>query len=527
MGLLKPINGKVLLDDNPLLEEDIAGWQRNISHVPQNIYLSDGTIAENIAFGIEPSLVDIGRVKFAADVACISSFIESNPGKYDALVGERGVKISGGEKQRIGIARAIYKERKLLILDEATSALDNKTEKKVIEGITNLESKPTILMIAHRLSTVKTCDSIVQLENGKIVAIGSFDDLLENSPSFKELASEMKNNWRGKWMFNDTTILVTGGTGSFGKHFIKRMLQEHKPKKLIIYSRDELKQFEMQKNFNDPCMRYFIGDVRDVDRLVQAMNQVDFVVHAAALKQVPAAEYNPMECIKTNIHGSENVIQAAIKNSVKKVIALSTDKAANPINLYGATKLASDKLFVSANNIVGDSPTRFSVVRYGNVVGSRGSVVPLFKDLAKKKSKVPITHKDMPRFWITLEMGVNFVLKNFERMHGGEIFVPKIPSVKVTDLAKAYAPGLEIQEIGIRPGEKLHEIMCPSDDSHLTIEFEEFFVIKPTISFFDQTYDYETNSIGEKGSYVKLGSQYSSDSNPDFLSVDQIKDYDD
>ncbi|MFL2705021.1 MAG: UDP-N-acetylglucosamine 4,6-dehydratase (inverting) [Gammaproteobacteria bacterium] len=327
-------------------------------------------------------------------------------------------------------------------------------------------------------------------------------------------------------MFNDTTILVTGGTGSFGKHFIKRMLQEHKPKKLIIYSRDELKQFEMQKNFNDPCMRYFIGDVRDVDRLVQAMNQVDFVVHAAALKQVPAAEYNPMECIKTNIHGSENVIQAAIKNSVKKVIALSTDKAANPINLYGATKLASDKLFVSANNIVGDSPTRFSVVRYGNVVGSRGSVVPLFKDLAKKKSKVPITHKDMTRFWITLEMGVNFVLKNFERMHGGEIFVPKIPSVKVTDLAKAYAPGLEIQEIGIRPGEKLHEIMCPSDDSHLTIEFEEFFVIKPTISFFDQTYDYETNSIGEKGSYVKLGSQYSSDSNPDFLSVDQIKDYD-
>ena len=257
------------------------------------------------------------------------------------------------------------------------------------------------------------------------------------------------------------------------------------------------------------------------------MNQVDFVVHAAALKQVPAAEYNPMECIKTNIHGSENVIQAAIKNSVKKVIALSTDKAANPINLYGATKLASDKLFVSANNIVGDSPTRFSVVRYGNVVGSRGSVVPLFKDLAKKKSKVPITHKDMTRFWITLDMGVNFVLKNFERMHGGEIFVPKIPSVKVTDLAKAYAPGLEIQEIGIRPGEKLHEIMCPSDDSHLTIEFEEFFVIKPTISFFDQTYDYETNSIGEKGSYVKLGSQYSSDSNPDFLSVDQIKDYDD
>ena len=328
-------------------------------------------------------------------------------------------------------------------------------------------------------------------------------------------------------MFSNKTIMITGGTGSFGRHFVKKILDLYKPKKLIIYSRDELKQFEMQKDFNLPCMRYFLGDVRDSNRITQAMNQVDFVVHAAALKQVPAAEYNPMECIKTNIHGAENVIEAAIHNSVEKVIALSTDKAANPINLYGATKLASDKLFVSANNIVGDKPTRFSVVRYGNVVGSRGSVVPLFKQLVKEgKKKIPITHKDMTRFWITLDMGVDFVLKSFVRMHGGEIFVPKLPSVKILDIAEAYALNMEIQEVGIRPGEKVHEIMCPSDDSHLTIEFKDFYVIKPTISFFDQTKEYTTNSLGEKGSYVKLGSQYSSDSNSDFLSVDQIKEYD-
>ena len=328
-------------------------------------------------------------------------------------------------------------------------------------------------------------------------------------------------------MFSNKTIMITGGTGSFGRHFVKKILDLYKPKKLIIYSRDELKQFEMQKDFNQSCMRYFLGDVRDSNRITQAMNQVDFVVHAAALKQVPAAEYNPMECIKTNIHGAENVIEAAIHNSVEKVIALSTDKAANPINLYGATKLASDKLFVSANNIVGDKPTRFSVVRYGNVVGSRGSVVPLFKQLVKEgKKKIPITHKDMTRFWITLDMGVDFVLKSFERMHGGEIFVPKLPSVKILDIAEAYALNMEIQEVGIRPGEKVHEIMCPSDDSHLTIEYKDFYVIKPTISFLDQPKEYTRNNLGEKGSYVKLGSQYSSDSNSDFLSVDQIKEYD-
>ena len=327
-------------------------------------------------------------------------------------------------------------------------------------------------------------------------------------------------------MFNNKTIMITGGTGSFGKHFVKKILDLYKPKKLIVYSRDELKQFEMQKDFNKSCMRYFLGDVRDCNRLTQAMNQVDFVIHAAALKQVPAAEYNPMECIKTNIHGAENVIDAAIKNSVEKVIALSTDKAANPINLYGATKLASDKLFVSANNIVGEKPTRFSVVRYGNVVGSRGSVVPLFKQLAKEgKKKIPITHKDMTRFWITLDKGVDFVLKSFERMHGGEIFVPKLPSVKILDVAEAYARNIEIQEVGIRPGEKVHETMCPSDDSHLTLEFKDHYVIQPSINFFDDNYDFQTNLIGEKGSYVKEGFEYNSGSNSIFLTSSEILDY--
>ena len=327
-------------------------------------------------------------------------------------------------------------------------------------------------------------------------------------------------------MFNNKTIMITGGTGSFGKHFIKKTLDLYKPKKLIVYSRDELKQYEMQKDFNDSCMRYFLGDVRDSNRLTQAMSQVDFVVHAAALKQVPAAEYNPMECIKTNIHGAENVIEAAISNSVEKVIALSTDKAASPINLYGATKLASDKLFVSANNIVGEKPTRFSVVRYGNVVGSRGSVVPFFKQLAEeKKKKIPITHKDMTRFWITLDMGVDFVWKSFQRMLGGEIFVPKLPSVRIMDVAKAYAPNLEMEEIGIRPGEKLHEVMCPSDDSHLTLEFEDYFLIEPTINFFDNPFNYKTNHLGEKGEYVDYGFEYNSRSNPVFLSPEEIIDF--
>ncbi|MDH5523677.1 MAG: UDP-N-acetylglucosamine 4,6-dehydratase (inverting) [Desulfobulbaceae bacterium] len=328
-------------------------------------------------------------------------------------------------------------------------------------------------------------------------------------------------------MFNNSTILITGGTGSFGKKYTKILLDRYKPKKIIIFSRDELKQFEMAQVFNDDCMRYFIGDVRDIERLNQAMMGVDYVIHAAALKQVPAAEYNPMECIKTNIHGAENVIKASLANGVKKVLALSTDKAANPINLYGATKLASDKLFVAANNMVGQRPTRFSVVRYGNVVGSRGSVVPFFKQLISAgEDSLPITHESMTRFWITLQQGVDFVLKNFERMYGGEIFVPKIPSARIVDLAKSLAPDLRQEIIGIRPGEKLHEIMCPKDDSHLTVEFDDHFVIGPSIRFGSSNNDFSVNAIGEKGESVEQGFEYSSDSNGHFLSVEELRDYD-
>ncbi|UCX05351.1 UDP-N-acetylglucosamine 4,6-dehydratase (inverting) [Shewanella sp. HL-SH8] len=328
-------------------------------------------------------------------------------------------------------------------------------------------------------------------------------------------------------MFDNKSILITGGTGSFGQKYTKTILERYKPKRLIILSRDELKQYEMQQVYNAPCMRYFLGDVRDGDRMMQAFKDVDYVIHAAAIKHVPAAEYNPMECIKTNIHGAENVIKAAIANKVKRVIALSTDKAANPINLYGATKLVSDKLFVAGNNIVGEGETRFSAVRYGNVVGSRGSVVPFFQQLIRNgATSLPITHPDMTRFWITLQDGVDFVLKNFQRMQGGEIFVPKIPSVHITDLAEAYGPGLKHDIVGIRPGEKMHEIMCPADDSHHTIEFDDHFVITPSISFFDREHDYSINQLGENGSLVKPGFEYHSGNNHHFLSTAEIKNLD-
>ncbi|MBT7445685.1 MAG: UDP-N-acetylglucosamine 4,6-dehydratase (inverting) [Methylococcales bacterium] len=327
-------------------------------------------------------------------------------------------------------------------------------------------------------------------------------------------------------MLMNKSILITGGTGSFGKMLTKTLLEKYSPKRLVIYSRDELKQFEMHQTFNDPCMRYFIGDVRDECRMKEAMSGIDIVIHAAALKQVPAAEYNPMECIKTNIHGAENVIHAAIYNNVEKVIALSTDKAANPINLYGATKLASDKLFVPGNNMAGGKKTRFSVVRYGNVVGSRGSVVPFFQGLIDEgASELPITHEDMTRFWITLQEGVDFVLKDIERMKGGEIFVPKIPSVKIVDLAKAMAPKTALKMIGIRPGEKIHEIMCPADDSHLTIEFDDHYVITPSIIFYSSVVDFACNNLGETGEPVSQGFEYHSGTNASFLNHEEILQY--
>ncbi len=327
-------------------------------------------------------------------------------------------------------------------------------------------------------------------------------------------------------IFNNKVIFVSGGTGSFGQCFIKTLVQRYKPKKIIVYSRDEYKQYLMQKKFPPtkyPFMRFFLGDVRDLDRLKMAMRGVDLVVHTAALKHVPGAEYNPMEFVKTNINGAENIIQASISQKVSKVIALSTDKAANPINLYGATKLASDKIFVAANNIVGAQKTCFSVVRYGNVVGSRGSVVQTFNSLISKKSNfLPITDKRMTRFWITLEHGVNFVINSFARMTGGEIFVPKIPSIKIVDLAKAMAPKLKTKIIGIRAGEKIHEMMCPNESHYLTLEFRDHFVIFPSPDYFEKKTSFKRNLIGEIGKKVNSSFEYSSDKNGRFLSVKDI-----
>jgi len=318
-------------------------------------------------------------------------------------------------------------------------------------------------------------------------------------------------------VFKGATVLITGGTGSFGKKFIEIVLKEHDPSKIIVYSRDEFKQFEMQKKFSShgDKLRYFIGDVRDKDRLHRAMTGVDLVVHAAALKQVPAMEYNPAEAIKTNILGAMNIIDIAIDRGIKKVVALSTDKACNPINLYGATKLCSDKLFVAGNSYAGASDTKFAVVRYGNVFGSRGSVVPFFMEKART-GELPITDLKMTRFWITLEQGVRFVIKALERLHGGEIFVPKIPSMKVVDLAEAIAPGCKKTEVGIRPGEKLHEVMISEDDGRSTVELDDCFVIQPAFHWWD-----ENNLI--KGRKVTEGFSYRSDTNRKWLTVDQMR----
>ena len=320
-------------------------------------------------------------------------------------------------------------------------------------------------------------------------------------------------------MLNDKNILITGGTGSFGKKMTKIILDKYKPRRLIIFSRDELKQFEMAQIFplsKTGPMRYFIGDVRDKERLYRAFQGVDYVIHAAALKQVPAAEYNPFEAVKTNIMGAQNVINAAIDQKVKSVIALSTDKAANPINLYGATKLCSDTLFIAGNSYVGPKDTRFAVVRYGNVVGSRGSVIPFFMK-AKENGYLPITDPEMTRFWITLEQGVEFVLWCLEHMCGGEIFVPKIPSMNIMDLAKAIAPECETRIVGIRPGEKIHELMITRDDARKTLDFEKFYVIQPDFMF------WESRCAWDGGPKVADDFEYNSGTNPWRLSVDEMQ----
>jgi len=320
-------------------------------------------------------------------------------------------------------------------------------------------------------------------------------------------------------MLNDKSILITGGTGSFGKKATKIILEKYKPSRLIIFSRDELKQFEMSQIYpisEHECIRYFIGDVRDKERLYRAFQGVDFVIHTAALKQVPAAEYNPFEAIKTNIIGAQNIINVAIDQGVKRVVALSTDKAANPINLYGATKLCSDKLFIAGNAYVGREHTTFGVVRYGNVVGSRGSVIPFFLK-QKENGFLPITDPRMTRFWITLEQGVEFVLWCLEHMCGGELFVPKIPSMNILDLARAIAPECETKIVGIRPGEKLHELMITRDDSRQTLEFDKFYVIQPDFKFWHRRCSWDG------GHSVPEQFEYSSESNPWRLSVEEMR----
>jgi len=325
-------------------------------------------------------------------------------------------------------------------------------------------------------------------------------------------------------MLNNRTILITGGTGSFGKKFIETVLDKYKPKKVIVYSRDELKQYEMQQKFPDSStspMRYFIGDVRDYHRLKMAMTGVNVVIHAAALKQVPAAEYNPFEAVKTNIIGGQNVIDSAISQGVEKVIALSTDKAAAPINLYGATKLTSDKLFVAANNYSGENNIKFSVVRYGNVMGSRGSVIPFFQSKIDT-GLLPITDERMTRFNITLQNGVDFVLQCLDKMWGGELFVPKISSYKIIDVAKAIAPDAKYKIIGIRPGEKLHEEMITETDALNSVEFEKYFVILPSTELWDiNKFRKESNST--VGEMCKFGFSYNSGTNKDFLTVNDLQ----
>jgi len=321
-------------------------------------------------------------------------------------------------------------------------------------------------------------------------------------------------------MLNDKSVLITGGTGSFGKKCTEIILKRYKPKRLIIFSRDELKQFEMGQQFPESkydCIRYFIGDVRDKERLYRAFHNVDYVIHAAALKQVPAAEYNPFEAVKTNVLGAQNVINVAIDQGVKKVIALSTDKAANPINLYGATKLCSDKLFIAGNSYVGEDDTKFSVVRYGNVVGSRGSVIPFFLKM-KETGVLPITDPRMTRFWITLEQGVNFVLKCLEEMVGGELFVPKIPSMNIMDLAKAIAPECRTEIIGIRPGEKLHEVMIPRDESRKALEFDTYYILQPDFRFWNRRFTNHKN-----GKPVPEDFEYNSGTNPWRLTIEEMR----
>jgi UDP-N-acetylglucosamine 4,6-dehydratase/5-epimerase len=339
------------------------------------------------------------------------------------------------------------------------------------------------------------------------------------APRLRTLPDGLEDAFR---RFDDASVLVTGGTGSFGRRFIDTLLKRSRARRLIVFSRDEYKQYEMQQQFEEAAgdrMRYFIGDVRDAERLELATREVDVIIHAAALKQVPAAEYNPFECIRTNVSGAENVVRAALRNGVKRIIALSTDKAANPINLYGASKLASDKIFIAANNLAGRSDTRFAVVRYGNVVGSRGSVIPLYRKLVADGAEyLPVTDERMTRFWITLQHGVDFVVTSLGMMRGGEIFVPKIPSMRIVDVARCLGQGLPVKIVGIRPGEKLHEVMVTEDDSRQTLELDDRYIIEPAFAWWQRNPYVSTGAVP-----VPQGFRFASDTNSDWLDDERLE----
>jgi UDP-N-acetylglucosamine 4,6-dehydratase/5-epimerase len=429
----------------------------------------------------------------------------------------------------LSLASAILGNTELLILDEAAIAVDSQSELLVQEAIERFEHNHTVLVIAQRLSTIAAADQILVPAQGSVVERGSHARLLTKGGLHANLWQHQTHTHNNRPTPDDlmpfdssSRILITGGTGSFGKAFIAETLRRFPDiQRLVIYSRDELKQWELQQLYPPnqyPQLRLFLGDVRDSGRLVRALEGIDTVVHAAALKQVPAAEYNPIEFIKTNVLGAENLVQACLDTGVKRVVALSTDKAAAPINLYGATKLCSDKLFIAANNIIGNRDLRFSVVRYGNVMGSRGSVIPFFLEKAKT-GVLPITDPAMTRFNILLSEGVAMVLWALEHALGGELFVPKIPSYRITDLAEAIGPSCEKPITGIRPGEKIHEEMITASDSFTTIDLGVYYAILPNDGRVQQRYQQD----GITSTAVPSGFAYNSGSNPEFLTVDQLR----
>ena len=413
-------------------------------------------------------------------------------------------------------ANVLSRRAEILTIDETGKSLLTKTGKTAIDPrvkVSELPAGKVMSKVRNANVAEKSTVGLLRTPASPVAAAGGSKGVV--SPVSDDFLASLRQ-------FDDRSILVTGGSGSFGRRFIDTLLRFSRARRIVIFSRDEYKHYEMQQilePLGTDRLRFFIGDVRDADRIELATREVDFIVHAAALKQVPAAEYNPFECIRTNVSGAENVVRAALRNNVSRVIALSTDKAANPINLYGASKLASDKIFIAANNLAGKSDIRFAVVRYGNVVGSRGSVIPFFRKLiADGTDHLPITDERMTRFWITLQQGVNFVVTSFTVMRGGEIFVPKIPSMKIVDLAKCFGPDLPIRVVGVRPGEKLHEVMVTEDDSRLTLELNDRYVIEPAFAWWQRA---PYTASGAKP--VADGFRFASDTNTDWLNAARLQ----